>query len=152
MKHIQKFESYSKSDEKTFQELMEMNPNSKYNDLYAFLYKDEFVEDDDGKYIKTLGIENMVRITPDKQGMFNIQGLQLRSGFQPHLNYHQIWLPKDIRDEVEGKGYKEIDPFILNAIKDKIKEKKPKQKLVNDLDLFRKDIEDKLNDIEKYNL
>jgi len=151
MKHLRAFESYSDEDLKVFQELYDMNPNNKEHDLFAFVARTEFVEEDDGRFKKTLGIEKMIKITRDRQGMSNIQGLQMRGNFDPELKYYQIWLPKDISDMVEDKGYQDIEPYILDAIADRLKIKQPRQTLTN-LDDLRTNVKDQMNQMDKYNL
>ena len=151
MEHLKYFEGYSEEDLKIFQELYDMNPNSKEHDLFAFVARYEFVEEENGRFKKVLGIEKMIKINKDRQGMSNIQGLQARGQFDNDLRYYQIWLPKDISDMVENKGYEEIESFILDAIADKLKIRQPRQQLTNLNDL-RRDVKDQIDQMDKYNL
>jgi len=151
MEHLKYFEGYNEEDLKVFQELFDMNPNSKEHDLFAFVARPEFIEEKDGRFKKVLGIEKMIKINKDRQGMSNIQGLQARGNFDRELKYYQIWLPKDISDMVENKGYQDIEPFILDAISDRLKIRHPRQQLTN-LDDLRKNVKDQMDQMDKYNL
>lgn len=122
---IKKFENFRGFDEiEVFKNIYNENPNKDTHDFYVFLANDEFVKDDDGRYNKVLGIENMVRITPDKESLGAIKGMNLRKSFQHDLSMYHIWLPKDVRKDVEGKGYSSIEPWLLDLI-DKHSQNKP---------------------------
>lgn len=149
MEHLKTFESYDE-DLIVFQELFDMNPNSKDNDLYAFVAKDEYLEEDDGKFKKVLGIEKMMRITKDRQGMGNLHGLKLRT-MVAGLKFYDIWIPKEMRNMLENKGYKEIEPWLLDSIGEKIKTREPRQKLT-DLDDLRQDVKGRIEQMNKFNL
>ncbi len=115
-----------------------------------FVGRDEFKEDEDGKYTKTLEIENMVKITPEDVNTVE-WGLGMRARFQGGNVYH-IWLPKEIEDLVSGRGSGDIEPWLINLIdqhKQRIKDvKDPK------LDVKQKlqDIKQRREDTNKFNL
>jgi hypothetical protein len=69
-----------------------------------------------GNFKKVFGIEKMVRITPDSQSMGNIKGLELRSKYDHDAGVYHIWIPNEIRDDVDGKSYKNIEPWLLDTI------------------------------------
>lgn len=128
MKHLKKFES-SWEDERqekkeTEEEIqieilrnsIEQNPLSEDNDFYIFLAGDRFEEDEDGRYRKTLDIENMVRITPDMKSIGAMQGLQMRARFQQGVKLYSIWLPKELQSDVEGKGSLSLEPYLVDLI------------------------------------
>lgn len=98
-----------------FKAVYNKNPNKETHDFYLFVAKPEFIEEDDGRFRKILGIENMVRITPDQESLGNMKGMQMRAQFTQQTLYH-IWLPKEIREEVEGKGFESIEPWLLELI------------------------------------
>jgi len=145
-------EGYKEEDLQVFKELYDMNPNSKENDLYAFVAKPEFVEEKDGRFKKVLGIEKVMKIAKDFESMGHIQGLKMRAQFDEQLKYYQIWLPPEIGEMVENKGYEEIEDFILDAIHDKLKNSGPRQKLTNDLKGLMDDVKDQMDSMDKYNL
>lgn len=103
-----------------FQELYDENPLKDTHDFYVFIAKHDFKEVENGLYKKALVIENMVRITPDEKSINAINMLELRARFQQDSLYH-IWLPKEIRSEVEGKG-SNIESWLAELI-DKYKMK-----------------------------
>lgn len=152
MKYLKYFEGYSESDVMAFKELLKMNPNSEDNDLYAFLAKDEFVEEKDGRFKKVLGIEKMMRISGDRESMGTLQGLQLRARFVPEVTFYKLWIPKDLREEVEDKGYEEIESYILDAISDRLRRTKPDRTPLTDVSKLRSDMEDMLDQADKYNM
>lgn len=155
MKHIKKFESSLNKEEQEKRkdqveltgELLSENPMSKDNDLYIFVGRDDFREDKDGRFTKTLEIENMVKITPEN-AVHTEWGLSMRARFQGGKVYH-IWLPKELEEEVSGKGSNSIEPFIVDLIN---KYKQTSGKKVDNLDQRLKDIRQRRNDVGKYNL
>jgi len=150
MKHLKKFES-TKNDNKIdelelFKQIYDENPDKDTHDFYMFLSKSEFVELPNGDYRKVPGIENMVRITPDKKSLGNMKGLSMRAHFT-NAGLYQIWLPKEVRDEVENKNYHNIDIWLLELIG---KHRRPGsdnhgRKVFND-------VKDRLSSVQLYNL
>ena len=144
-------ESYSDEDLTVFKELYDMNPHSKDNDLYAFVARSEFIEEGDGRFKKIFGIEKVMKIGKDREGMGNIEGLKMRAKFDSELKYFQIWLPEEIGEMIEGKGYEEIEDFILDSLYDKLKNRGTIQQLTNLQDL-RDDVKDQFDQMKKFNL
>lgn len=152
MKYLKYFEGYSESDVMAFNELLKMNPNSEDNDLYAFLAKDEFIEEKHHRFKKVLGIEKMIRISGDRESMGMLQGLQLRAKYVHDVKFYKIWIPKDLREEVENKGYGEIEPSILDAISDKLRRTKSDITPLTNVSKLRSDMKDMLDQSDKYNM
>jgi len=117
MKHLKTFEARWKPEEQVdlFAELLNENPLSEDNDFYMFIAKDTFKEAKGGLYKKTLEIENMVRMTPDVQSIMASKGLEMRAMVQIDSKLYHIWLPKDIRSMVEGKGTN-LESWIVDLI------------------------------------
>lgn len=120
MKNVKTYEGYWEDQQKEKQELRKdqvelmgelfnENPMFEEHDLYMFVGRDEFKEDDDGRYTKKLEIENMVKIKPDESSLSVGWGLNMRAKFQGGKVYH-IWLPKGLEDLIEGKGSNSIEP------------------------------------------
>lgn len=116
MKHIKHLEQNVEYSPDLLWELLNENPLSKDNDFYLFIGKDDFKEDKGGLYKKTLYIERMVRITPDQNSIQSMKGMELRARFQFDSKLYHIWITKDIRDEVEGKGSDDMDDIIVDLI------------------------------------
>ena len=142
MKHIKHLEQNVEYSPDLLWELLNENPLSKDNDFYLFIGKDDFKEDKGGLYKKTLYIERMVRITPDQNSIQSMKGMELRARFQFDSKLYHIWITKDIRDEVEGKGSDEMDDIIVDLIskykKENVADKHGKE-VFNDV-ISRKDI------------
>jgi len=115
MKHLKTFE-VKKEDVELLDELINENPINKTHDFYIFIGRDNFIEDKDGLYKKSIDIENMVRILPDSKSIAAMQGLEMRVRFNPESSLYHIWLPKGIEDEVEGKGSNSIEPWLIDLI------------------------------------
>jgi phage head maturation protease len=152
MKHIKTFET--KEDEKKkekyqvelFAELLNENPLNEDHDFYMFIAKESFTEEKGGLYKKTIEIENMVRMTPDIQSIMASKGLEMRARFQHDSYIYHIWLPKELREEVEGKGIN-LDPWLVELI-DKYKMKggdSHGRQVYND-------VVDRKNNISKFNI
>jgi len=117
MKYIKLFEKTKEdNDLELLSDLIDENPLSKTHDFYIFIAGDKFEETENGLYKKTLSIENMVRITPDKASLGAMKGLQLRAEFQQDVRLYHIWLPQEIRDDVEGKGSNSLEPWLVELI------------------------------------
>jgi hypothetical protein len=90
----------------------------------------------------------MVRITPDAKSVSNANLLAMRAGFQHDARLFHIWLPKEIRDDVEGKGGNSIEPWLNDLI--------DKHKRFGDKDgegkRVLKDVLRRREDVNKYNL
>lgn len=126
MKHLILFEAWTspekekekaekkKENDELFQQLIDENPLSKDHDFYFFIGGDEFKENKDGSYRKTLDIENMVRITPETYTYVNM--MEMRARFQQDKKLYHIWLPVLLREEVEGKGSRSMDEWLIEII------------------------------------
>jgi len=123
MKYLKKFED--KENDELFQELIDENPLSEDHDFYAFIASDDYKENEDGTYNKTLDIENMVRMTVDTYKYVNM--MNMRTRFQSNSKLYHIWLPKFLRKEVDGKGSGSIPDYIIDII-DKYKLGKANEK------------------------
>lgn len=119
MKYIKKFEATKQSKQEQIDllrlTLME-NPQYETHDFYLFIGRDDFREEEDGRYKKTLEIENMVKITPDENSLAAMSGLQMRAVAQQDSKLYHIWLPKEIEEEVSGKGSESIEPYLVDLI------------------------------------
>ena len=143
MKHIKKFEDTENVD--FLDDLIRENPLSKDNDFYMFIGKPDFIETEKDSYKKSIYIENMVRITPNSVGA--MKGLEMRKMFQHDVQLYHIWLPKELEDDVSGKGSNRIEPWLVDLIdthKRKGTDEHGKKVL--------KDVRQRNKDIEKYNL
>lgn len=118
MKYLKKFEAKEDINDKIglLKDLMKENPIHKTHDFYIFIASDDFKESKDGLYKKTIDIENMVRITPDGHSVAAMQGMEMRVRFNPQSSLYHIWLPKDVRDDVEGKGSQSLEPWLVDLI------------------------------------
>ena len=159
MKHIKNHEGYldAKNNEKREKtkdqvelmgEIFNDNPMYKDHDLYMFVGRDGFKEDEDGRYSKSLEIENMVHITPDESSLSVGWGLNMRATMQGGKVYH-IWLPKGITELVSGKGSGSLEPWLIDLID---KHKQTGGKKVDNVNKRLEDIRDRRNDVNKYNL
>jgi len=156
MKNIKNFEAYMTDKEKAEKEkeqiellkdLLIENPSYNTHDFYIFIGRPEFKEEDDGKYRKTIEIENMVKITPDANSLAAMSGLQMRAMVQHDSTLYHIWLPKDIEDEVSGKGSNTIEPWLV----DLINTHKQKGADSHGRQVF-KDVKQRRDDINKFNI
>ena len=130
-----------------FKDVIAENPNYKTHDFYIFIAKDDYREDEDGRYSKTIDIENMVKITPDAQSISAMTGMQLRVRFNPDSTLYHIWLPKGLDQQVEGKGSNSIEPWLVDLInkhKGKGSDSHGKQVL--------KDVELRRKNVDRYNI
>jgi len=155
MKYLKNFESKQDDEKKKkleddiqlLDDLINENPLNKDHDFYIFLAKDDFKESDGGMYKKTLDIENMVKIKPDANSLASMKGLEMRKMFQHDVQLYHIWLPKELEDDVSGKGSNRIEPWLVDLIdthKRKGTDEHGKKVL--------KDVRQRNKDIEKYNL
>ena len=118
MKYIKKFESNDKIDDKVelLADLMKENPIHKTHDFYIFIARDDFKETKNGLYKKTIDIENMIRITPDAHSVGAIQGMEMRARFNPESALYNIWLPNEIREDVENKSSNGMEDWLVELI------------------------------------
>ena len=93
----------------------------------------------------------MNRVTRDRAGMGTIDGLQTRAKFN-QLIFDTIWLPKEIREMVDGKGYQDIEPWLLNSISEKVYNSPRKTTPLTDITKLRKKVKDSIEQSSKYNL
>lgn len=145
MKHLKKFESEEDQVE-LLSDLIKENPLSEDHDFYMFIAGEHFSETKNGLYKKTIEIENMVRITPDKKSISAAKGLEMRIKFQHNSALYHIWLPQDIRELVEGKG-SNLEPWLVDLI-NKYKQRGADAHGIKVL----KDVKQRKKDITKYNI
>ena len=127
--------------------MIKTNPLHKTHDFYIFIGRNDFEEAENGMFKKKLEIENMVKITPDVQSLSAMNGLELRARFQQDSTIYHIWLPKDIEEDVSGKGSQSIEPWLVDLI-DKHKMKGGDE---HGKEIYRRIISRK-GDLEKFNL
>lgn len=117
MKHLKKFENTSDDEQvDLLNDLINENPLHEDNDFYIFIGKDEFKENKDGSYRKTIEIERMVKIEADLSSIGAMNGLTLRSRFQSNSKLYHIWLPKELEDQISGKGSNQMDEWLVDLI------------------------------------
>lgn len=161
MKKVKTFEGYweaererrrkRQEDQKDLaRELLDENPMFEENDLYMFVGRDDFREDKDGRYTKTLEIENMVKVEPETANQTG-WGLNMRAQIQGGKVYH-IWLPKELEDMVSGKGSNSLDDWLVNLINQHKQSASDIKGQKLDVEKRLKDIRDRKNDMDKYNL
>jgi hypothetical protein len=115
-----------------------------------FVGRDDFREDKDGRYTKTLEIENMVKITPENAMSSNF-GLGMRAQIQGGKVYH-IWLPKEMENMVSGKGSNSLEPWLVDLINQHKQTLSDSKGPKLDVNKRLKDIRDRKNDMDKFNL
>ena len=117
MKYLKTFEKISMEEQiELLNDLINENPLHKDNDFYMFIGRNEFKEDIDGRFRKTLEIERMIKITPDEKSINSMIGLQTRSKFSSDSKLYNIWLPKYIEDDIAFKGSSELDEYLIELI------------------------------------
>lgn len=146
MKHIKQFETIEEKVD-LLDDLLRENPLSEDHDFYIFLASETFVPAENNLFKKGLDIENMVRIKADSQSVAAMAMLDMRSRFQAGTKLYHIWLPKELREEVEGNGGRSLEPWIVDLI-NKYK------RIGTDSEGKRitKEVIDRREDIKKYNL
>ena len=118
MKYIKKFEAKKSTEEliELLEALLNENPLHNTHDFYIFIGRDEFKEGKNGKYTKSLEIENMVKIKSDASSLDAMSFMQMRARFQGDSTLYHIWLPKNIENQISGKGSNRIDPKLIKLI------------------------------------
>lgn len=116
MKHLKTFEDKLDDQEEILKDIFSKNPIRKTHDFYMFIGRDDFKEDKDGLYKKSLEIERMIRITPDKESITASAGLEMRARFQHDSKLYHIWLPKEIKKEVDRKSSGDMEPWLVELI------------------------------------
>jgi hypothetical protein len=148
MKYIKNFESKKHEEQiEILRDLIDENPLSVDHDFYIFLASDTFKEDKNGLYKKVLDIENMVLIKPDINSLGAMAGLKMRAMVQHGTKLYHIWLPKDFRNDVEGRSSNRMDKWVLDLI--------DKYKVVGTDEhgkMVYKNVLDRRADMDKYNL
>ena len=132
-------------------DLLTANPLHKTHDFYIFIGRPDFREAKNGMYKKTLEIENMVKITSDIQSIGAMQGLEMRAKFQADSEIYHIWLPKEMKEDISGKGSQSMEPWLV----DLINEHKRKGADNHGREIYKKaydEIYTRETDEEKYNL
>jgi len=148
MKYLKKFENKSNLD--LFKAVYNENPVKDTHDFYWFIGKDEFKENPpgSGNYKKTIYIEKMIRITPDENSISNMQCMQMRAKFQSDSKLYDIWLPNEIREDVENKGSESIEDYIIYLISQHKQSGDGDEQGKN----IYKNVKQRLNDTEKFGL
>ena len=118
MKYLKRFnENQDQVD--LLRTLINENPQQETHDFYIFIGRDKFIEEPkgSGKYIKSLEIERMIRITPDENSIGASKMMDLRARYQGDGSkvYH-IWLPQEIREDVEGLSSESMEPWLVDTI------------------------------------
>jgi hypothetical protein len=147
MKYIKKFETTTEEYIQLLDDTLRENPQYDTHDFFIFLARDEFKEAEGGMYKKTIDIENMVKITADGNSLAAMNGLERRAMVQHDVKMYHIWLPKEISDDVTGKGSNSIEPWLVDLI-DKHKSRGGDEQGKR---VFR-EVRQRRNDIDKYNL
>ena len=149
MKHLKTFEAKQSTEEQIelLRDLLMENPQYETHDFYIFIGRNDFKEAEGGMYKKTLEIENMVKIIPDANSLGAMSGLEMRARVQTDSKLYHIWLPKEVEEEISGKGSESIEPWLVDLI-DKHKGSgtdKQGKAVYND-------VRQRKSDIGKYNL
>lgn len=155
MKHIKKFEinkeeekeKKEKEDLDLLRDLINENPLSVDNDFYIFIGRDGFKDAGKGLYKKSLEIENMVRISDNMNSIFAMKGLDMRSRLQSDSTLYHIWLPKELRSDIEGKGSNNIEDYMIDII-DKYK----MRGTTDEGKRITREVKQRRKDIGKYNI
>jgi hypothetical protein len=148
MKYLKTYEKKSMEELiELLNDLINENPLHKDHDFYIFIGKNNFIEEEDGKFRKTLEIERMIKITPDEKSIMSMNGLRQRSLFQTDSKLYNIWLPKHMEEDVAFKGTDELEDFIIDFI-DKYKNQGSDEYGV---DVLNK-VQQRRTNIKKYNL
>lgn len=116
MKYLKSFEDKIEYNAELLKELIDENPLSKDHDFYIFIARDNFVEEEDGRFKKSLEIERMVKINPDDSSIAAMQGMSMRVRFNIDSKLYHIWLPKELEDDVNGKGNLSLEPWLVDLI------------------------------------
>jgi len=112
---IKKFESFidGVGDDEVFDKMLKNNPMTKTHDLFIFIYKEGFKENENGSYDKTLDIERMIKLTIENYKSMN--GIYMRA--QINMGYVGfIWWPKDATELIEDKSSDDMDLWLLDTI------------------------------------
>ncbi|MCK9417523.1 hypothetical protein M0Q97_12855 [Candidatus Dojkabacteria bacterium] len=148
MKYLKTFENKSIDEEiELLNDLLNENPLHTDNDFYIFIGKDDFKENKDGSYRKTLEIERMIKIEADQSSIGAMKGLALRCKFQIDSTLYHIWLPKEFENEIANNGSNQIDDRLVDLI-NKYKNTGSDTQGKQILNI----VKDRRNKIKKYNL
>lgn len=123
------------------------NPLHEDNDFYIFIGRDDFKENKDGSYKKTLEIERMIKIEADQSSICAMKGLELRCRFQMNSTLYHIWLPKEFENDIANKDSDQIDEWLVDLI-NKYKNTGSDTQGKQILNI----VKDRRNKIKKYNL
>jgi len=148
MKHIRTFETEKEDEQVGFlSDLINENPLSEDHDFYMFIGKQDFIETKNGLYRSSIYIENMVRISPDAESIRTANLLHMRLRFQSDSKMYHIWLPKEMRSDIEGKGSGSLTKPMIELIN------KYKQQGTDDKGkAVYRDVKQRRDDMKKYNL
>lgn len=72
------------------------NPLHKDHDFYLFTAKDKFIEEQDGRYRKTIKIEKIFKISPNEKSINLMYSLCLQ---KTDSKLYNIWLPKNTEND-----------------------------------------------------
>ena len=154
MKHLKAFEDKSDDQLEILKDVFSKNPIRKTHDFYMFIGRPELKEDENGLYKKLLEIERMIRIKPDKESIMSSAGLEMRARFQHESTLYHIWLPKEIRKEVDRKSSGDMEPWLVELIN---KNKKTgadaySKQIYRNAIKRKQDLDDLKKDSSKYNI
>jgi len=139
---LKKFESFidGVDDDEVFEEMLN-NPMSKTHDLFIFIYKEGFKENESGSYDKTLDIEKMNKVTTENYKSMN--GIYMRARVN-NADVATIWWPKDATDLIINKSSDDMELWLLDTI-----EKHMIKKMSDDDKKRYNDMVDKLTKVGK---
>ena len=146
MKYLKTFESKTEEKIELLGDLLTENPLSEDHDFYIFLASETFIPVKK-LFKKGLDIENMVRIQADSNSVAAMTMLEMRSRFQQDTKLYHIWLPKELRSEVEGNGGRSLEPWIVELIN-----KYKKRGVDDEGKRITREVIQRREDIKKYNL
>jgi hypothetical protein len=154
MKHLKAFEDKSDDQLEILKDVFSKNPIRKTHDFYMFIGKPDFKEDENGLYRKSLEIERMIRITPDKESLSSSAGLEMRARFQHGSTLYHIWLPKEIKKEVDRKSSGDMEPWLVELINQNKKTGADaySKQIHRDAIQRKQDLDDLKKDSSKYNI
>lgn len=111
-----KFKKYKKSKDNINRYEMEEN-----NDMFVFLCRDDFKENDNGTFEKDIRIERMVKVDPyNLDDHKTISMMKIRETIQGDVKLYTIWIDKDLYDfnkiDINDEEYKYLRKSIMNTM------------------------------------
>jgi len=122
---IKTFESFidGVDDDETFEKMLKNNPMSKSHDLFIFIYKEGFKENDSGSYNKTLEIERMIKVTVDNYKSMNMINIRAQINLG---SVGTIWWPKDAIEMIDDKSSDDMELWLIDTIEKHMVDKQGK--------------------------